>query len=289
MDDCVGRRGHIRHNGELHTVTAIEGSLVTFRSRHGRAWVADARHVLADESTVIGANPDFGSPPDGVGQLLANLTDVENDELAERAAHMRELLTGYRSGSVERAGPGEPRPEFGPERPDGGAPAGEGGRAGRRAAKRAALAGQIPGRGAGGVGRRPPSTGEGPAAGLGPAMGRLLPGGPRRARRRQPADRQDHLGTRRGRLDQAHGAGVVPVPYRRRAYEALAELTRGTNALRGATKQKRSIALAPAGHLRPAAADAARRVPAVGHHPPGRLRHGTVDAALGVGRVDHRS
>ncbi len=108
---------HIRHNGEVHTVTAIEGSLVTFRSRHGRAWVADARHVLADESTVIGANPDFGSPPDGVGQLLANLTDVENDELAERAAHMRELLTGYRSGSVERAGPGEPRPEFGPERP----------------------------------------------------------------------------------------------------------------------------------------------------------------------------
>ena len=56
------------------------------------------------------------------------------------------------------------------------------------------------------------------------------------------------------RLDQDHGEGIVPVPHKTRAYEALAELTRGTNAFRGATKQKRSIAPAPAGRLRPVAA-----------------------------------
>jgi hypothetical protein len=103
---------HVRHDGEVHTVTAIEGSLVTFRSRNGRAWVADARHVLAGVSTVIEAESDYGSAPDGVGQLLANLTDTESDELAERVGHMRELLTGYRSGSAARGRPGEPRPEF---------------------------------------------------------------------------------------------------------------------------------------------------------------------------------
>jgi hypothetical protein len=34
--------GRVRHHGEFHTVAAIEGSLVTFRSQQGRAWVADS-------------------------------------------------------------------------------------------------------------------------------------------------------------------------------------------------------------------------------------------------------
>lgn len=34
----------IRHRGEVHTVNAMEGSLVTFRSPRARACVADARH-----------------------------------------------------------------------------------------------------------------------------------------------------------------------------------------------------------------------------------------------------
>ena len=32
--------------------------------------------------------------------------------LAERAGHVREMLTGYRSGSEEAPRPGEPRPQF---------------------------------------------------------------------------------------------------------------------------------------------------------------------------------
>ena len=245
---------HVRHNGEVHTVTAIEGSLVTFRSRHGRAWVADARRVLADESTVIGTNPDFESPPDAIGQLLANLTDAERDELAERVAHIRELLTGYRSGSAERAGPGEPRSEFRPERP--------------MAERQQAKAGEL------GVGLRSVQRwmaryqAEGPA-GLVDARGQQekdpLRGLDQRWVDCCRAVLDEHVDASRptakiilervaARLDQAHGAGFVPIPYRRRAYEALAEMTRGTNALRGATKQKRSIARRPQGtygRLRP--------------------------------------
>lgn len=110
---AVGTR--IRHRGEVHTVAAIEGSLVTFRSPRGRAWVTDARQVLADPSTVVRAGPDVETAPDGVGELFANLTDGENEEIAERVVHLREVLTGYRSGSADLAAAGEPRAAFRPE------------------------------------------------------------------------------------------------------------------------------------------------------------------------------
>ena len=41
----------------------------------------------------------------------------ELKEVSERAAHLREVLTGFRSGSSEAAGPGEPRAQFDPSRP----------------------------------------------------------------------------------------------------------------------------------------------------------------------------
>ncbi|MGV7636602.1 helix-turn-helix domain-containing protein, partial [Mycobacterium kansasii] len=37
--------------------------------------------------------------------------------MTERAGHVREILTGYRSGSAETASKGEPRPEFSGDRP----------------------------------------------------------------------------------------------------------------------------------------------------------------------------
>jgi hypothetical protein len=46
------------------------------------------------------------------GVVLAQLSDVERKEVVERAAHVREVLTGFRSGSEELALVGEPRPEY---------------------------------------------------------------------------------------------------------------------------------------------------------------------------------
>src|SRR5262249_53723037 len=50
----------------------------------------------------------------GVGPELASLTAGELAVVCERAAHVREVLTGYRSGSAEHALVGEPRAAFSP-------------------------------------------------------------------------------------------------------------------------------------------------------------------------------
>jgi len=242
---AVGTR--IRHRGEVHTVTAIEGSLVTFRSQQGRAWVADARQVLADGSTVVGADPGSEAAPGGTGELFANLGEGENDEIAERVGHLQEVLTGYRSGSAELAVAGEPRAAFRPDLA----------MADRQRAKADEL----------GVGVRTVQRWLAAFQADGPAG--LVDG--RQCRATDPLRGVDqrwvdtcrsvldeHVDASRptrkillqrvaARLEQAHGSGVVPAPHRTRAYEALAELTRGTNAFTGATKAKRSIARRPPG------------------------------------------
>ena len=56
--------------------------------------------------------------PDELATLtLAELAKPERDAVLERAAHIREVLTGYRSGSAELAGEGEPRAQFDPGLP----------------------------------------------------------------------------------------------------------------------------------------------------------------------------
>ncbi|MCA4997911.1 transposase [Tsukamurella tyrosinosolvens] len=44
--------------------------------------------------------------------VLSSLSRQELDEIAKRARHIREVLTGYKAGSSELAAPGEPRPEY---------------------------------------------------------------------------------------------------------------------------------------------------------------------------------
>ena len=53
-------------------------------------------------------------PAGAVGPALASLSDGEMTAVGERAAHLREMLTGYRSGSLEHALPGEPRAAYAP-------------------------------------------------------------------------------------------------------------------------------------------------------------------------------
>jgi hypothetical protein len=49
------------------------------------------------------------------------------------------------------------------------------------------------------------------------------------------------------RLEDVHGPGVVPLPSAATAYRRLAELARGTNAVSGSAKARRSIADRPKG------------------------------------------
>lgn len=54
---------------------------------------------------------------DTAATLLAQASDAERSVARERAEHIREVQTGYRSGTAEFARNGEPRSEFDPRRP----------------------------------------------------------------------------------------------------------------------------------------------------------------------------
>ena len=86
------------------------------------------------------------------------------------------------------------------------------------------------------------ATGGGSALGGGGAAGAGRDG---RRRRRRPGRRC--CGRSTARLDDLHGAGVVPRPSPATAYRRLAELAKGTNAVSGSAKGRRSIADRPKG------------------------------------------
>ncbi|WP_169304063.1 helix-turn-helix domain-containing protein [Arthrobacter sp. CAU 1506] len=56
-------------------------------------------------------------PPDYLQEVLSNLTSIQQEALRERAGHVQEVLTGYRSGSEELKEADEPRSGYGPAEP----------------------------------------------------------------------------------------------------------------------------------------------------------------------------
>src|ERR1700730_4329232 len=75
------------------------------------------RELLASERARV--VPDLPGPSshEPASVVLAGLTESEKQAALERAAHIREVLTGYRSGSAELAGGGEARAQFDPHLP----------------------------------------------------------------------------------------------------------------------------------------------------------------------------
>ncbi len=240
-------------------------------------------HLLSAPGMRLG---DAGESSAG-GGLLAGLDSGGLAEVRDRAAHVREACTGYRSGSPELALPGEPRPEYGPGTS----------LVQRYCAKAAEL----------GVGERTIRPWAAELEASGPEwlvdarrLRRRAPEGGADARRRETAravlaEHAEESTPTRGlvlaritaRLEAEHGPGAVPVPGRTSALALLREISKGTRRLRrgqGQAGDRRP----PAGSLRAAACNQARGVPAAGHHPAGRARHGPGDAALGAGRAHRR-
>ncbi len=224
--------------GEPVRIVEFDGRSVAVRLADGRY----ARVGLAEfVSRARGLDPIAETADLG----LAGLSAAEREQAADRAGHVREVLSGYAAGHAEHAAPGEPRPAYAPEvalkaryqakaaelsvtmrtienwvaaYTDGGEPAlvdrrhhrGRSSRVDPRweAAVRAEL-----------------------------AAGVLASTPTRDAVLRRIADR----------VERDHGAGVVPVPSRPTAYRRLAELSKGTNAVTGSSKGRRSIAERPQG------------------------------------------
>ena len=87
------------------------------------------------------------------------------------------------------------------------------------------------------------------------------------------------------RLDDLHGAGVVPRPSAATAYRRLAELARGTNAVSGSARAAGRSRTGPGG-LRAAAGGAAGRVRDPGHPGSGRVRDGAGHLPVGARPAD---
>ncbi|MHB1771914.1 MAG: transposase [Acidimicrobiales bacterium] len=239
----VGAR--LAHDGELWTVVAMEADCVVLAGPRGaRKRVVTATLLAGANTRVLGGHEAVPSP---MGSVLDDLNDAERTQLSERLGHVREVLTGYRSGSADLAEPGEPRAFYDPTLALGG----------RYEAKAADLGVTVRTlerwvaavREAGPVGlvdRRSLRSVD-PFAGVDErwlTMCRTVLAEHTDASR---PTKQLLVERVAARLEAEHGPGVVPVPGEKRARTVLAEMTRGSNVFVGATKQKRSIAARPHG------------------------------------------
>lgn len=237
----------LEHDGGQWRVIALDGTAVILQDRRGRERQILVEYLLTHSSTrPIIDEQNVGMETESVAPAF-DVAPAELAQLDARLAHVREVLTGFKSGHAETARPGEPRPAYAPDQP----------LLHRYEAKAEEL----------GVGVRTfrrwvADYKEGGALAL---LDR------RNDRRITALDSVDPrwVDTCRGvlaehidastptkaivlervhaRLVDQFGEGVVPEPGRTRAYEALGELSRGRNSFRGSAKGRRSIAGRPQG------------------------------------------
>ena len=108
--------GDIAEVVELQPTTA--GIELTVRLDNSRQQVlrVSLRELLrGDRARILDGDVDDSS--DAASTTLACLSEVDMETVRTRAAHVRETLTGYRSGHAELAAEGEPRAEFAHDRP----------------------------------------------------------------------------------------------------------------------------------------------------------------------------
>lgn len=234
------------YDGELLTVVGVEAQRLRLRDRRGGIVLVHTATLFADGTTRVAG--DAGEPAAAaLGPLLDGLDEGERGEVLARLGHVRELLTGYRSGSPDVPLPGEPRPIYRlslPWRDRFAAKAAELG-VGERTVYRWVAGFRDVGP-AGLVDRRKVREVD-PLSGVDErwlAMCRTVLDEHTDASR---PTRELLLARITARLVAEYGEGTVPLPGRRRTATVLAELTRGTNALRGSTNGKRSIAARPNG------------------------------------------
>lgn len=239
----VGSR--LAHDGELWTVVGMEAGCVVLSGARGSCRRVLTATLLADRTTRLLGAQEVAPPP--VGSLLDDLSEAERVQLLDRLGHVREVLTGYRSGCAELAGPGEPRPEYDPSLPQKeryrskGTDLGVGSRTIERwvaAVREAGPIGLVDGRSV---------RAANPLAGV---DARWLTACRTVLDEHTDASRptkQLLLERITARLDAEYGPGQVMPPGEKKARAVLDELARGTNAFVGATKQKRSIAARPSG------------------------------------------
>lgn len=117
----VGVGSRFQYDGEIVTVeemtSTASGISLLMKDGRGRRMRLSLRELLTSEHAKAipeadGPNADDALEPADV--VLSQLTESELARIRERAAHLREVLTGYKSGSDVLASEGEPRPQYAP-------------------------------------------------------------------------------------------------------------------------------------------------------------------------------
>lgn len=243
----------------IETVATMAGNEVVLRDRLGGLFRVAVKELLFSDRVQLvpdGPGPSSGDDKELGGAVLAMFAIREHSKtmkkILERAEHVREVRTGYKSGSAELAGPAEPRPEYHPDLPQ----------MARYEAKAAELGLSVRT-----ICRWVAEAGEGGEASLAPPI-----------RNNTVLDRCDPrwveiatevmvehtdeatpmiktvLEWTQARAVARYGADVVHIPGRSMAYKAMEELEKRHPTFRHTTKRNRDIAdrpKGPYGKLRP--------------------------------------
>ncbi|MEU6182954.1 helix-turn-helix domain-containing protein [Streptomyces coeruleorubidus] len=115
----VGVGSRFSYDGEVVEVVEFAGTQaggeVVLKDGRGRLLRLAVKELLvSDRARVIpdGPGPASDDPQETAAVALARLDAGERERVLERAAHVREVLTGFRSGSEELPMEGEPRAAY---------------------------------------------------------------------------------------------------------------------------------------------------------------------------------
>jgi hypothetical protein len=118
----VGVGTRFRYDGEIVEVVQMAattaGNEVVLKDCRGRLLrLSLAELLFSDRAAVIpdGSGPSADDDVEIASVVLGQLGTTERAKLLERSEHVREVITGFRSGSSELAREGEPRQEYNPE------------------------------------------------------------------------------------------------------------------------------------------------------------------------------
>lgn len=241
---------HIVFDGSRYVITEILDTAVVLRGVRGhyrRVEVAELLRPLSDGGRARLVDTDVREDAGEPGILWADASEKAREAARVRAAHLREALTGYRSGDASTAMASEPKAEYGLDKS----------RGSRVKAKAVEL----------GVSQRTlerwigdyRASGEfGLVDGRHKAPDGLAPSIDARwlAMAKLVLDEQISepkvtkaivMARIQARLARTHGMDQVPVPGRSTAYKAIGALDRGRSTFDGSTKRKRSNANRPQG------------------------------------------
>ena len=238
------RGARLFYEGDLVEVVELAGTRTLLRNDRTSQFITVQLSRLVAQANSASTEPATENDL-SAAVAWSGLTKEQRAAVADRAGHVREALTGYRAGHPDGALPGEPRSEYDTSQPL---------KARYRAkAKELGVTDRTVERwvnayrDAAEVGLVDTRTLRSRGSTVDPRWDEAL----RLVLAELVSDstptRNAVLRKVNARLDQIHGEGVVPRPSPATAYRRLAELTKGTNAVVGSAKGRRSIAEGPKG------------------------------------------